>query len=533
MIHIIYLDSEMNKSGIFQKLIDKISWNDFLSKMESEGFKKVSSIKPSTKINTGNLMLVDNAIQSGSLQDPSFLHLKPQIIFRPKTENQLQKIVTNSQKFRIPITFASGKTGLSGGYANYGIIVDLADLHSYSNPTALNLKNEEILCEQGVLVSELIKMVSYKSKGRYIFPIQPASAYKLPVRVGGLISSNASGITSGKLGSVEDWLKSLRVMKPDGQIVELNQNNPSFKKFIGGNGYFGIVLSGLFKIYELNKNTKQAILYGSDLKIAFNGLQSVLDSKIFPLISEFVSSPEILPGKFSQISNVNNKKIKIKWATIIKGNHKDVNNFINIMREKTNCLYKLLTESEFQEFLEERSSFALLIQTSDKSVNYIAFPGFEDILSQPKNLPEIINTINEIFTAHNFHKVIFGYGHINFRKGKGLLLHIRLPVPIEYFYKENYNKINDICETIYEVIITLQNRFNVKHKAEHSSGPFLIWLDSKFRKNLKKEINNRTAFENPHLNIYEELKTIKKSHKLPPKDMKKELFIKTMSTYLK
>ncbi|MFX0059867.1 MAG: FAD-binding oxidoreductase [Candidatus Hodarchaeota archaeon] len=518
---------------IFQSLINKLSWNDFFSRMENEGFIKVTSIKPSIEIDTGNLMLEDNAIQSGSLKDPSFLHLKPHVIFRPKTEEQLQKIVINSQRFRLPITFASGKTGLSGGYANYAIIVDLADLHSYSNPISLNLEKEEILVEQGVLISAIIKLVSFKSKGRFIFPIQPASAYKLPVRVGGLISSNASGITSGKLGSVEDWLKSIRLMKPDGQTVEIDQKNSFFKKIVGGNGYFGVILSGLFKLYEPNEHTKQAILYGNDLQLAFNGLQFVLDSKIFPLISEFVSSPEILPGKFSKIAHINNKEKPTKWATIIKGDYDDVDNFIYIMLHKTNCSYNLLNESEFQELLEERSAFALLIQTSDNLSNYIAFPGFEDILSQPKNLPEIISTINEIFAKHNFHKVIFGYGHINFRKGKGLLLHIRLPVPIEYFYKENYDKINDICETIYEVIITLQNRFNIAHKAEHSSGPFLIWLDPNFRKLLRDEIKKGTAFENPHLNIYEELRTIKKARELSSKDIKKELFIAAMSIYLK
>lgn len=524
----------MGKNIIFQRLTSKISWNSFFSQMENEGFIRVSSIKPSTQNYTGNLMLVGDIIQSGSLKDPSFLYLTPHVIFRPKTEKQLSKIVINSRNFNIPITFASGKTGLSGGYANYGILVDLADLHSYISPISLNLEKQEILSEQGVLVSDLMKLVSYKSRRRFIFPTQPASAYKLPVRVGGLISSNASGITSGKLGSVEDWLKMIRIMKPDGQIIELSPSNTLFKKIIGGNGYFGIVLSGLFKLYKVDENTKQAILYGNDMDAAFNGLQSVLESKVFPLISEFVSSPEILPGKFNQLGNMINKNSSIRWATIIKGNFEDVNNFIQIMLQKTDCSYKLLTEAEFQEYIQERSAFALLVQTSDNSANYIAFPGFEDILSQPKDLPEIINTINEIFNAHNFHRVIFGYGHVNFRKGKGLLLHVRLPVPIDYFYKENYEKINDICETIYEVIITLQNHFNIKHKAEHSSGPFLIWLNQNFRKLLSEEIKNGTAFENPHLNIYNELnRLIEFQNGIGYEDRIKQLFVAAMSLYLK
>ena len=109
----------------------------------------------------------------------------------------------------------------------------------------------------------------------------------------------------------------------------------------------------------------------------------------------------------------------MKWAALIEGSKNNVDKFIEVMKQQADCSWKILTEEEFQDYLQERSSFALLVQTEDKSTDYIAFPGFEDILSEPKNLPDIIETINELFRKHGFHKVIFGYGHINFRKGQG------------------------------------------------------------------------------------------------------------------
>ncbi|MFX0048480.1 MAG: hypothetical protein ACFE8G_09990, partial [Candidatus Hermodarchaeota archaeon] len=203
----------------------------------------------------------------------------------------------------------------------------------------------------------------------------------------------------------------------------------------------------------------------------------------------------------------------------------------------------ILSEEEFQEFLQERSTFALLIQSEDNSSNYIAFPGFEDILSEPKNLPETIAMINDIFVKNGFHEVIFGYGHINFRKGQGLLLHIRLPVPIEYFYRENEEKLKHVSETVYDVILNLKTRFNIKHKAEHSPGPFKVWLDSEFRSFLRKKVNDGEAFINPHLIIFDELLVRNlsistdevldndKKEKLTTR-LKKELFVTAMSSYL-
>jgi len=504
----------MEKNTLIKSLQNKLLWEPFLDHMEREGFFKLTFIK-TPKIFKGNkdyklfkssyIMLVGDPIQASVIRDTSHLHIRPYILFRPKVEAQLRVIVKNSQKFEIPITFAGGKTGLSGSYGNFGIIVDMVDFQSYKEPMRFDFKNDTIRVNQNVLVSDLIKYTLFESKKELIFPVQPASALKLPVRVGGLIASNASGVTSGKLGSVENWVNKIRVMRPNGAIVEIDKDNPLFMNVIGGNGYFGVILSAVFRLYRLETNLKQAILYGYNLNLAFKGLQSVLDSKIFPLVSEFVISDESLPGKFSELGGVSKKDKKVKWAALIEGSKNIIDEFIDVMKQQADCYWKILTEEEFQDYLKERSSFALIVQTEDKDTDYIAFPGFEDILSEPKNLPDIIETINELFVKHGFHKVIFGYGHINFRKGQGLLLHMRLPVPIPYFYKENENNLKLICETVFDVIINLKNKFNIKHKAEHSPGPFRIWLEPKFRKLLREETKNGEVFPNPHLMIFNEL----------------------------
>lgn len=494
-----------NRSELISKLNKRIQWIDFINEMEKFGFLKQNLVynallnQQKKPVESGNIMLVNNIIEGGAIKDTSLLHINPYIIFRPLTEYQLCHIVNVSRKYEIPITFAGGKTGLSGAYANFGIIVDLADLHSSKKQYYVDLEKELVHVEQSVLISDLIKIIPYLSKGKYIFPIQPASSFKLPVRIGGIISTDASGVTSGKLGSVLDWLMSIRVLTPNGKIINITKEDSNFTKIVRGNGYFGIVLSAIFKLYQPEENLKQAIIFGDDVDSAFNGLQQVLDKRIFPLVSEFVISPFKLPGAFANLSET------IKWATLIQGSFNEVESFVKVMENLTKCSYKWLKDHEFDDFLQERSTFALLVQTSDKSSVYIAFPGFEDVLSPPKNLPEILSSINNIFERYGFQKIIFGYGHINFRQGMGLLLHVRLPVPIDYFYKENRDKIHIICETVYEVIQTLKNQFNIKHKAEHSPGPFKIWLEPEFRKLLRKEKNQGNAFSNPHLAIFREL----------------------------
>jgi len=504
----------MKQISLIKDLQNRLPWEKFIDSMEREGFLKLTHIKTSKvseskfnyqSIQTGHVMLVGDPIQASAIRDTSHLHIRPYVLFRPKVESQLRVILKNSQKYNIPITFAGGKTGLSGGYSNYGIIIDMIDFQSYKEPMRFDFKFNTVRVNQNVLVSDLIKYTLLRSDNKLIFPVQPASSYKLPVRVGGLIASNASGITSGKLGSVEDWVEAIRVMKPNGEMAEIDRNNPLFLKIIGGNGYFGLILSATFKLYRPETDLKQVILYGYNIAHAFNGLQSVLDSNIFPLVSEFVISAEKLPGKFNELGEKNTKGKHVKWAVLIKGSTDLVDKFIESIKKKAQCEWNILSEEEFELFLQERSVFALLIQSEDRTSDFIAFPGFEDILSEPKNLPEVIEMINDIFITNGFHQVIFGYGHINFRKGQGLLLHMRLPVPIEFFYKEHQEKRRLICETVYSVILNLNSKFNIKHKAEHSPGPFKIWLDPIFRRYLREKVSEGEAFMNPHLMIFDEL----------------------------
>ncbi len=542
----------MKQISLIKDLQNRLLWDKFVNNMEREGFFKLTHIKTSKvleskfnyqSIQSGYVMLVGNLIQASVIRDTSHLHIRPYILFRPKEESQLRVILKNSQKNNIPITFAGGKTGLSGGYSNYGIIIDMVDFQSYKEPIRYDFKKNTVRVNQNVLISDLIKYTLLRSDNKLIFPVQPASSLKLPVRVGGLIASNASGITSGKLGSAENWVETIRIMKPDGTLVEVGRKNPLFLKIIGGNGYFGVILSATFRLYDPETNLKQAILYGYNITLAFNGLQSVLESKIFPLVSEFVISDQKLPGKFNELGEENSEDKHAKWAVLIKGSADLVDRFIDTMNNKAHCNWNMLSEEEFQEFLQERSTFALLIQSEDNTSDFIAFPGFEDILSEPKHLPEIIQMINDIFIEKGFHKVIFGYGHINFRKGQGLLLHMRLPVPIDFFFKENREKMKLICETVYSVILNLNSKFKIKHKAEHSPGPFKIWLDPVFRRYLRKKVSEGEVFTNPHLMIFDELfirkykSSISDLSNMDNDDFlsiedKKDLFVSAMILYL-
>ncbi|MHA1744943.1 MAG: FAD-binding oxidoreductase, partial [Promethearchaeota archaeon] len=381
-------------------------------------------------------MVLENPVHGGSLKDCSLLHFLPAIILRPKTVVQLQHIVTLGFRFQIPLTFAAGKTGLSAGYANPYCVVDLEGLHTLPAPIVVDLEHHMITVDQHVLVSALIRLVPMKTDDLWIFPTQPSSSFKLPVRIGGLIATDASGVTSGKLGPIKDWVSSMHIMTPKGDIQTVTREDTLFAQIIGGDGQFGVILSAEIRLAPNPQESVARVLFGYNLEEVFNGLQHVQNARVFPLLSEFVLSTTALIGKFAQLFEEREgregpESKPGKWAILLKGNLETVDRFTHLISQYAALSVKDLNATEFQILLEERASLALQTVSSDRSKAFVRYPGFDDLLMDPGQILPVFKVVNQILASYGFPNMIVGYGHVNFRKGQGLLLHLRLPVALD------------------------------------------------------------------------------------------------------
>jgi len=488
--------------------------DQFIKDLENQGFTRFSNLSLDkfriiSQSGFGIILKKDNPIFAGSIQDCSFLHFSPEVLLKPLTREQLRIIAKTSRKNEIPITFASGKTGLSGGFANPYVVVDLECLKTLETIYFINKNENWIIVDQNVLVSDLIRRVHMDTNDKFLFPVQPSSAFKLPVRIGGLIATNASGVTSGKLGAIEDWIESMEILNPKGEFINISKNDPLFPKIVGGNGRYGLILNAKIKLAMNSENLKYKILYGSDLEDVFTGLQVIQDEKIFPLTAEFVLSVNPLKGLFGQLfsNNQNNKSEPSKWAILLKGASDILDDFENTMKKKSEFDTKNLNLDEFKIYLEERASMALqtISSSGGGKSEFVLYPGFEDILISPSNLLSAFEEINKILAAMNFNKIVIGYGHINFRKGQGILMHLRVPVPIEDLYTNKITTLRNVSRTIAKIIVLLQSKLNVLTKAEHSPGILFPWMEHNKLKNLtnwKSEIIQGNAFYNPHFELY-------------------------------
>ncbi len=139
--------------------------------------------------------------------------------------------------------------------------------------------------EAGITLGELNRTLA--EHGQCV-PLDPPCASQ--ATVGGILSTNASGLARIRYGSARDLVIGLRVALPDGQIVkgggQVVKNVAGYdlpKLFIGSLGTLGVIVEATFKLAPLPQNTTTLVAGFSDLGQAGEVALRVLQSPLLPL----------------------------------------------------------------------------------------------------------------------------------------------------------------------------------------------------------------------------------------------------------
>ncbi len=134
--------------------------------------------------------------------------LIPQAVMQPKTEQEVQAILSESKRARVPVTFRAGGTSLSGQSVTDGWLIDIGRHWRAIEP----LENGQRVRVQGGAIGGLVN-ATLRSYGRKIGP-DPSSINS--AMLGGMLSNNASGMCCGVRNNAYHTLDSIRFILPDG-----------------------------------------------------------------------------------------------------------------------------------------------------------------------------------------------------------------------------------------------------------------------------------------------------------------------------
>ncbi|MHC2991090.1 FAD-linked oxidase [Pontibacter sp. HJ8] len=140
--------------------------------------------------------------------DAGFYYLRPKAVVQPVSDEEVKKLFAFSHQHKIPLTFRTAGTSLSGQSISDGILVDLSQ---YWNKVQVEIEGEQVRVQPGVIGA--IVNAHLRPFKRKIGP-DPASINS--AMVGGILSNNASGMCCGVSKNSYHTTRYIRFMLPNG-----------------------------------------------------------------------------------------------------------------------------------------------------------------------------------------------------------------------------------------------------------------------------------------------------------------------------
>lgn len=222
--------------------------------------------------------------------DGSFLAIAPSLVVKPKTEEDVRKTASFCWQLAergqaISITPRGSGSSLTGGAIGSGIILKTQDW--LDRAEIIDAKKKRIVVEPGVSFSELEKMLNSHGLSLPVQPDSPSST------LGGAIGNNASGKKSVKYGSIKNYVKGLRVVLSNGEVIETRPlSKRELSKKMGQSTFEGEIYRSVDKLIEENSQalSNSKVRFGFSANSAGYNIFDVKRKGHFDLTPLFIGS---------------------------------------------------------------------------------------------------------------------------------------------------------------------------------------------------------------------------------------------------
>ncbi|CCA75533.1 probable DLD2-D-lactate dehydrogenase [Serendipita indica DSM 11827] len=391
---------------------------------------------------------------------------KSRVVLRPKTTEDVSKIMKHCWERRIGVVPQGGNTGLVGGGVpvNDEVVLNLSAMNSVRSFDPVS----------GILVADagcVLEVLSQEiAPHGYIMPVDLGA--KGSCHIGGNVATNAGGLRLLRYGSLHGTVLGLEVVLPDGTIIDqlstLRKDNTGYdlkQLFIGAEGTLGVITGVSILTPPMPQSTNNIVL-------ALNSFESVLPifKKTRTQLSEILSAFEYFDR------NAYNLVVKHKLGkSLAEDEIGDASAFVLIETSGGN---KEHDEAKLQDFLEEVMSDESLVKTG---VLAQATEQFQQLWSLRECIPEavskegkaykydisvpittfeeVVHKTREQLKSKNLYKIpggvkeVVGYGHI----GDG---NLHLNVVAEKYSPEVEGALEPF---IYELVASHRGSISAEH----------------------------------------------------------------------
>lgn len=206
--------------------------------------------------------------------DESILSIRPQLVVYPRSESDVRKVCRFTWQLAekgkaVPITARGMGTDQTGAALGSGIII--ATPAHLNKVVEFDSKSGVITAEVGTTLDKLQQVLH--THGRFLPAVSAVNKY---ATLGGAVSNNDRGRASYKYGPVSEFVRSLRVVLANGELIETGRlSKREFNKKLGLASFEGEIYRSLDKLIEESQSYLPGMAAITDISPAGYGLADV------------------------------------------------------------------------------------------------------------------------------------------------------------------------------------------------------------------------------------------------------------------
>jgi glycolate dehydrogenase FAD-linked subunit len=213
---------------------------------------------------------------------------RPSVVVLPTSTEQVAAVVKAAHARRVPFLARGAGTGLAGGVLpRYGGLV--IAMNRMKRILEVDLRNRRMVVEAGCVNISLSRAVAEHG---YQYAPDPSS--QMSCTIGGNVSNNSGGPHTLKYGVTVNHVVSLKMVLPNGEIVEVGgkvEDSPGYDLtglLVGTEGTFGVVTEVTVRMVRLPQAVRTMLAVFDSIDDATNTVSGIIAAGIVPAALEMM-----------------------------------------------------------------------------------------------------------------------------------------------------------------------------------------------------------------------------------------------------